>query len=118
MAQRTITTDDLTGAIIEGDVKKLTLSLAELTGEKTSEKLTLDVSLATLSAIHEMVKGDASEFASLLNANLKNARKTTGSDLAAETVRTWARENGIAVNEKGRVPAEIVAKYRAAHPVS
>jgi len=29
-------------------------------------------------------------------------------------VRTWAREQGIDVKERGRVPANIVAEYRAA----
>jgi hypothetical protein len=29
-------------------------------------------------------------------------------------VRTWAKEQGIEVKERGRVPADIVAKYRQA----
>jgi hypothetical protein len=30
-------------------------------------------------------------------------------------VRAWAREQGLAVNERGRIPADIQAKYDAAH---
>lgn len=30
-------------------------------------------------------------------------------------VRTWAADNGFEVSERGRIPAEIVAKYDAAH---
>jgi len=29
-------------------------------------------------------------------------------------VRAWARENGIGIKDRGRVPADIVAKYQAA----
>lgn len=30
-------------------------------------------------------------------------------------VREWARSNGIPVSSRGRVPAELVARYEAAH---
>jgi hypothetical protein len=30
-------------------------------------------------------------------------------------IRTWAREQGLAVSERGRIPATIVAQYEAAH---
>jgi len=30
-------------------------------------------------------------------------------------IREWARANGIQVNERGRVPAELAARYDAAH---
>jgi hypothetical protein len=29
-------------------------------------------------------------------------------------VRAWARENGYDIKDRGRVPAELVAKYQAA----
>jgi Lsr2 len=29
-------------------------------------------------------------------------------------VRTWAREQGIEVKDRGRIPAEVIAKFRAA----
>jgi hypothetical protein len=37
------------------------------------------------------------------------------SSLDAATVRSWARDNGYAVNDRGRVAAELVDAYRAAH---
>jgi Lsr2 len=48
-----------------------------------------------------------------------SARRTTGRggrrpgavDTAA--VRAWARENGIDIKDRGRVPADVVAKYQA-----
>ena len=38
------------------------------------------------------------------------ARKPSAIDTAA--ARAWARENGYDIKERGRVPAEVVAKYR------
>jgi hypothetical protein len=42
-----------------------------------------------------------------------SASASRGSDAAA--VRAWAREQGIAVSERGRIPADVVAKFEAAH---
>lgn len=33
----------------------------------------------------------------------------------AKAVRMWAAENGINVNTRGRIQAEVMAKYEAAH---
>jgi Lsr2 len=38
---------------------------------------------------------------------------STGEDTAA--IRAWAREQGLKVNERGRIPGTIVEQYRAAH---
>jgi hypothetical protein len=35
--------------------------------------------------------------------------------LDTHKVREWAREQGINIKERGRVPAEVVAKYQAAN---
>jgi hypothetical protein len=45
-------------------------------------------------------------------AAARSARKPGAVDAVA--VRDWARENGIDVKDRGRVPADIVAKYQAA----
>lgn len=39
-------------------------------------------------------------------------RKPSSADSVA--VRAWARENGYDIKERGRVPADLIAKYRAA----
>jgi len=44
-----------------------------------------------------------------------NGRKTPDGDLDNAEVRSWARANGEQVNERGRIPAAIVSRYRAAH---
>lgn len=31
------------------------------------------------------------------------------------SIRTWAKDHGIQVNERGRIPASVVKEYEAAH---
>ena len=40
--------------------------------------------------------------------------KTGASALNTTEVRNWARENGYDIKDRGRVPADLVAKYQAA----
>jgi hypothetical protein len=40
------------------------------------------------------------------------ARRSSGNSAA---IRAWAREQGLKVNERGRIPADIVAQYEKAH---
>jgi hypothetical protein len=37
-----------------------------------------------------------------------------GGTVDTGAVRAWARENGFEIKDRGRVPAELVAKYQAA----
>jgi hypothetical protein len=41
-------------------------------------------------------------------------RASRGRRIDTTAVRTWAREQGIAIKDRGRVPADVVAKYEAA----
>ena len=41
-------------------------------------------------------------------------RRSSGDGRTAE-IRAWARSKNLKVNERGRIPADIVAKYDAAH---
>jgi hypothetical protein len=45
-------------------------------------------------------------------SSTRGGRKSSAFDTAA--VRAWARENGYGIKDRGRVPADIVAKYREA----
>lgn len=44
----------------------------------------------------------------------RNPGKATANGLSTTEVRDWARANGFDVKDRGRVPAEIIAKFRAA----
>ena len=50
---------------------------------------------------------------SAAKASSGRARRSASSETAQ--IRAWAKEQGLAVNERGRVPADIVAQYEAAH---
>lgn len=55
--------------------------------------------------------------ASLIRTNARRraagSRISSGPDTA--DVRSWARSNGYAVNERGRISSEVMEAYRAAH---
>ena len=40
-------------------------------------------------------------------------RGSRGSDSRVAEIRAWARAEGLQINDRGRIPAEIVAKYDA-----
>ena len=42
------------------------------------------------------------------------AGRGTGSALNTTEIRNWAREQGYDIKDRGRVPADLVAKYQAA----
>ncbi len=42
------------------------------------------------------------------------AGRGSGSTLNTTEIRNWARENGYDIKDRGRVPADLVAKYQAA----
>ncbi|TDD73902.1 histone-like nucleoid-structuring protein Lsr2 [Actinomadura rubrisoli] len=44
----------------------------------------------------------------------RGARTTNSRERSAE-IREWAKSNGIKVNERGRIPANVIEKYEAAH---
>ncbi len=42
-------------------------------------------------------------------------RRRSGGDNRTAQIREWARSNGHAVNERGRIPATVVEAYEKAH---
>ena len=42
----------------------------------------------------------------------RRARSATGN---SAQIRAWARDQGLQVNERGRIPADLAAKFDAAH---
>ncbi|TDC89569.1 Lsr2 family protein [Actinomadura sp. 7K507] len=43
-----------------------------------------------------------------------SARSANSRERSAE-IREWAKANGIKVNERGRIPANVIEQYEAAH---
>ena len=67
----------------------------------------LRTTLATYIAHARKVRGTAR------NAP-RGAGRKTASPIDTVAVRAWAREHGIDIKERGRVPASVVAQYRDA----
>ena len=41
--------------------------------------------------------------------------RTAGARQQTASIRTWAKDHGIQVNERGRIPASVVKEYEAVH---
>jgi hypothetical protein len=54
------------------------------------------------------------EHARKSNGTKRRTRGTAGRERGAD-IRAWAKSAGIHVNERVRIPADVVAKYEAAH---
>jgi Lsr2 len=73
----------------------------------------------------DLSKKHADQFAKAIRPYLDAARKTSSSRRAARPgrsarhdqsgVRAWARAEGLAVSDRGRIPADVLAKYESAH---
>src|SRR5690348_193306 len=68
---------------------------------------------------------NAAAFGKLLAPYIEHARKagrvqdrragrTAASRQRSGDIRAWAKEHGLAVSERGRIPASVVAQYHAA----
>ncbi len=45
----------------------------------------------------------------------RRGRAARGTRNEAAAIREWAKEQGLKVSDRGRIPADIVEQYRAAH---
>ena len=44
----------------------------------------------------------------------RNGRKAAANGISNTEVRAWAKTQGLKVNERGRVPADVIAQYQEA----
>ena len=111
MAQRTqiVLIDDLDGTEIKG-------------GEAQSITFTwsgVDYSI-------DLSKANADKFEKAIGPYLENAQRvggrrgrpsgssSSGGQVDTKAVRAWAASNGIELSSRGRVPADVIEKYRIA----
>ncbi|MGI6797882.1 histone-like nucleoid-structuring protein Lsr2 [Gordonia sihwensis] len=50
-----------------------------------------------------------------VKATRRSTRKGTDSGVSSREVRAWCAEQGIEVNDRGRIPKEIIAKFKEAN---
>jgi hypothetical protein len=109
MAQKiqTLFIDDLDGSDAEGTVR-FGLDGAEYEIDLSSEHAQeLRDALARYVGVARRVGGGARRPA-------RGGRKASSSGLNTTEVREWAKAQGIEVKDRGRVPAELVVKFRTA----
>jgi hypothetical protein len=107
MAQKiqTLFIDDIDGGEAEGTVR------FALDGSEYEIDLNAKHSEELRSALGKYVTHARKAGGTTRRGSARGGRGPSIVDTAA--VRTWAREQGIDIKDRGRVPADIVAKYQA-----
>ena len=112
MAQKiqTLFIDDIDGGEAEGTVR------FALDGAEYEIDLSAKHSEELRSALGKYVAHARKVGASARRAGRSGGRAPRSASSSANTteIRNWARDNGIDIKDRGRVPAEVVAKYHAA----
>ncbi len=111
MAQKTqvVLIDDLTGDILS-DGQGQTVSFA-LDG--TSYEI--DLNKKNADALRKDLRRYVDAARKLGRAGSASRRSAGGGRQDTAAIRDWARQNGHAVNERGRIPSSIVEAYQSAH---
>jgi len=100
--------------------KTITTLVDDLDGSKAEETLAFALDGASyeidLSKEHAEALREALDpyIASAREAKRRAAGKTTFDGVDSQAVRAWARSNGVTVSARGRIPASVVARFRAA----
>ena len=107
MAQKiqTLFIDDIDGGEAEGTVR------FALDGSEYEIDLNAKHSEELRSALGKYVTHARKISGTTRRGSARGGRRAGTVDTVA--VRTWAREQGIDIKDRGRVPADIVAKYQA-----
>jgi len=99
--------------------------ICDLTGEPADETVRfgvdgasyeIDVTAVKAKELREALAPYIAAGRRVSNGTVRAARSstsTTGSRAEAKRARAWAQAQGLPVGDRGRIPAEIVARYRA-----
>jgi hypothetical protein len=104
---QTVFVDDLDGSEAEGTVR------FGLDGAEYEIDLNADHAQALRAALAPYV-GAARRAGGGARRPARAARRASASGLNTTEVREWAKSQGIEVKDRGRVPAELVVKFKAA----
>ncbi|MFT3663026.1 MAG: Lsr2 family protein [Gordonia sp. (in: high G+C Gram-positive bacteria)] len=112
MAQKVVTTyvDDLTGEELTADQRKtVTVGLNGKTWK-------LDVSEASRQTVIDTIEQWTKD-AELITKPASSAPSGTSADRKAQlqAIRAWAKQQGMEVSERGRIPVEVEDAFNAAH---
>jgi len=104
--------DDIDGSVLE-------------VGEGETVHFSLDGSAYEIDLTSAHAADLRSALAPYVSSGRRTQRGTTGRPAAAgkrpsrnpetASIRSWAGENGYKLSERGRIPADVIEAYRAAH---
>ena len=108
MAQKiqTLFIDDIDGGEADGTVR------FSLDGTEFEIDLNSKHSKELRAALDKYIPHARKVGAAGRRSNVRSARKPSALDTVA--VRAWARDHGIDIKDRGRVPADVVQQYQAA----
>jgi Lsr2 len=100
------------------------LLVDDLDGSEATETVTFGLDGASYEI--DLSAGNASKLRKELASYVEHARKASGQPRRRRTrtgpnrersaeIRQWAKSRGYKVSERGRIPANIVAEFEAAH---
>jgi Lsr2 len=104
---QTLFIDDLDGSAAEGTVR------FGLDGTEYEIDLNEEHAAQLRDALASYV-GAARRTSAAARRPARNGRRAPANGLNATEVREWAKAQGIEVKDRGRVPAELVVKFKAA----
>ena len=105
---QTLFIDDIDGSEAEGTVR------FALDGAEYEIDLNAKNAEALRKALSRYVEAARRSSGTASRRPARSARRTAASGLNTTEVREWAKAQGIEVKDRGRVPAELVVRFRAA----
>lgn len=108
--------------------------ISDLTGEEIAngDGATVTFTINGVSYEMDLTSNEAQEFDAHIERYIQAARRTggrrstsrnstrangtSGSDYDAKAVRAWAHSNNVDIPARGRIPAAVVEKFKAANP--
>ena len=110
MAQRvqTLLIDDIDGSEAEGTVR------FGLDGTEFEIDLNTKHAEALRKALARYVEAARRAGTGGVRRPARNSRRSGANGLNSTEVREWAKSQGIEVKDRGRIPAELVVKFKAA----
>ncbi len=102
--------DDIDGTELGTDVDTIAFAF-------DGKEYSIDLSEANAEAFREAISPYLEAATRVTSARKKPARRPTGKSTSApsgvdtKAVRAWAVENGFAVSERGRIPADVMTAY-------
>lgn len=94
--------------------------VSDLSGELSTHRVAWQV--GRTSYVLDLTEKEHEQFEKALKPWIEASTKTGGKRRTAAassetaTIRAWAQAEGVKVSDRGKLPDDVIAKYRATHP--